>query len=205
MEFHASVLCRCRAELQTGSPNYCPNSTRSRLTCRHSSRLFSNSGPWARWICMASFTCRLVASPLYTPVTVMTKSDGVRLPLWLSTLCWWNTLSSSFFLTPSRCSIPLVYAFLPVSPMYRYPHSLHFTSYVTPLYLHPLLPPAHTMQFCWSPHSLIYKETIERAKVMVAVAEVPGKSIKSRLQKSDPLRGRECEDPTELHGMCRRG
>ena len=50
-----------------------------------------------------------------------------------------------------------------------------------------------------------YKETIERAKVKVAVAEVPGKSIKSRLQKSDPLRGRECEDPTELHGMCRRG
>ena len=41
-------------------------------------------------------------------------------------------------------------------------------------------------------------ESIERAKVKVAVAEVPGKCLKRRLQRSDPLRGNECED----HGDC---
>ena len=97
--------------------------------------------------------------------------------------------------------LPLVYAFLPVSPMYRYPHSLHF--YLVRYSIVPTSPTPfkgpkrkdETVIFVpTTPGGELkkrYKETIERAKVKVAVAEVPGKSIKSRLQKSDPLRGKE--------------
>ena len=40
-----------------------------------------------------------------------------------------------------------------------------------------------------------FLQTIKRAKVKVAVAEVPGRSVKRRLQRSDPFRSEKCEDP----------
>ena len=40
-----------------------------------------------------------------------------------------------------------------------------------------------------------YLEKIEEAKIKIAVAEVPGRSLKKRLQRSDPFKGRKCEDP----------
>ena len=40
-------------------------------------------------------------------------------------------------------------------------------------------------------------EKIE-AKVKIAVAEVPGRSWKKRLQISDPFKGKKCEDPDKI-------
>ena len=40
-----------------------------------------------------------------------------------------------------------------------------------------------------------YMETIEKAEARIAVAEVPGKSIQRRLQRSDPFKGKKCGDP----------
>ena len=40
-----------------------------------------------------------------------------------------------------------------------------------------------------------YMKTIADAKAKITVAEVPGKSIKKRLQRSDPFKGKKCEDP----------
>ena len=42
-----------------------------------------------------------------------------------------------------------------------------------------------------------YQKLISDAKVKVAVAEVPGASIKRRLQKSDPFKEKKCKDPSE--------
>ena len=39
-----------------------------------------------------------------------------------------------------------------------------------------------------------YQKVITAAKVKVAVAEVPGASLKRRLQKSDPFRESKCRD-----------
>ena len=39
-----------------------------------------------------------------------------------------------------------------------------------------------------------YMETVERAKVKVAIVEVPGKCLKRRIQKSDPLKEKKCTD-----------
>ena len=39
-----------------------------------------------------------------------------------------------------------------------------------------------------------YMETVERSKVKVAIVEVPGKCLKRRIQKSDPLKDRKCTD-----------
>ena len=39
-----------------------------------------------------------------------------------------------------------------------------------------------------------YQKTIEKAKVKVAVVEVPGTSVKRKVQRSDPFRSRECGD-----------
>ena len=57
-----------------------------------------------------------------------------------------------------------------------------------------------------------YMETIKKAGVRVAVAEVPGCSVKSKVQKSDPFRSRECGDADKCMvcgnggrgGRCRR-
>ena len=40
-----------------------------------------------------------------------------------------------------------------------------------------------------------YLDTIQKAEVEIAVAEVPGSTAKSRVQRSDPFRDRKCEDP----------
>ena len=37
-------------------------------------------------------------------------------------------------------------------------------------------------------------ETLKKAGVRVAVAEIPGCSAKSKVRKSDPFRSRECGD-----------
>ena len=56
-----------------------------------------------------------------------------------------------------------------------------------------------------------YLKVIEAAKVKVGVAEVPGSSLKKRLQKSDPFKDRKCKDVEKCMvcgdgdgGMCRR-
>merc|ERR1711923_629562 len=104
----------------------------------------------------ASATCLFVASPPYTPVTFISKSLTCTLPPCSSTPCIWNTLSLLFFTIPFQCSLPLVNAFLAVSPICLLPHFLHLTSYVTPVLLQ--LPPfpslPHTIHISLSPHSL---------------------------------------------------
>ena len=40
-----------------------------------------------------------------------------------------------------------------------------------------------------------FLQTIEKTKMKIAVAEVPGRSLKRRLQKSDPFKGKRCDDP----------
>ena len=47
-------------------------------------------------------------------------------------------------------------------------------------------------------------KTIQRAKVKVAVMEVPGTSVKRKVQRSDPVKSRVCGDK-EMYMVCANG
>ena len=57
----------------------------------------------------------------------------------------------------------------------------------------------------------MYPKLISHAKINIAMADVPGPSIKNRLQKSDPFKESKCRDPTKCvvrggdgkYGNCR--
>ena len=45
-----------------------------------------------------------------------------------------------------------------------------------------------------------YLDTIRKAEVRIAVAEVPGSTAKSKVQRSDPFRNRKCGDSEKCMG-----
>ena len=117
---------------------YTTTPTRGKLTWFHSVLLLISFPAATLLINSDSVICLNSASLWKTPVTFIVNRGTA--PSCFSLACLHITDPSSSRSMDRKCSLPLLYAYLAVSPMYCSLHSWHTSSYVTPVALHFPLP-----------------------------------------------------------------